>query len=137
MTTRRESSFEENLHWGIRRGLGVATLYSAYVLVMAILQRSLHFEAYGGANVFQFVLIYAVGGLLGGAIIGALRPLNATAAGGALVGALASVPFCMGALMLLEGIPTHWPRGMWVLLAIFSGVGALLGMHFATSEQDK
>lgn len=131
MKTDDSGSFADNLRWGVRRGLGIASLYSAYVIVVAVMQQSIYFEMYRGANVFQFVLIYVAGGLLGGAIVGALRPLNVTAAGAALVGALASVPFWAGGLMLLEGLPTDWPKGIWVLLAIFAGLGALVGMHFA------
>jgi hypothetical protein len=126
-------SLSPNLSWGIRRGLGIASLFSAYVVVIALMQRSIWFDAYG-ANVFQLVLVYLLGGLFGGAIVGALRPLNATAAGGALIGALASIPFWSGTLLLLIGAPTRWDTGDWVVLAILVGLGALFGVHLATTE---
>jgi hypothetical protein len=133
MRTRQTDSLSENVSWGIRRGLSMASLFSAYVVVVAVMQRSVQFDAYG-ANVFQLVLIYLLGGLLGGAVVGALRPLNATGAGGAPIGALASIPFWAGTLMLLVGMPTRWDRGDWVVLMILVGLGALLGMHFATRK---
>jgi hypothetical protein len=111
----------------------MATLFSAYVVVVAVMQRSIQFDAYG-VNVFQLVLVYMLGGLFGGAVVGALRPLNGTAAGGALIGALGSIPFWSGTLTILIGPPTRWDTGEWVVLAILAGLAALFGVHLATKE---
>jgi hypothetical protein len=80
-------SMKDDTLWGIRWGLSIASRYSAYVIVLAVAQRSIQVEAYG-ANIFELLLVYFVGGSLGGAIIGVLRPYNSTGIGGALIGAL-------------------------------------------------
>jgi uncharacterized membrane protein YkgB len=112
----------------------MASLYSAYVIAMAVMQHSVQLEAYG-VSVFHLLSIYFAGGLIGGAIIGVLRPLNSTAAGAALVGALASIPFWIGTLMLVAGLPTRWDKADWIVLLILSGLGALMGMHLATKDR--
>jgi hypothetical protein len=134
MRTDQSRSLSENTRWGIRRGLAIASLYSAYVIVLAAVQRSIHLDAYG-ATVFDLLLIYFAGGLIGGGIVEALRPLNATGAGGALIGGLASIPFWMGTLLLVAGVPTRWDKGDWIVLLILSAIGALMGIHLATKDR--
>lgn len=134
MSNQYPRSLREDTLWGVRRGLALACLYSAYVIVMAGMQRSAQLDAYG-ANVYELLLIYFVGGLVGGAVIGALRPLNSTAAGGTFIGALASIPFWVGTLMLFAGVPTRWDKGDWVVLSILVGLGAFMGLHLATKDR--
>jgi hypothetical protein len=130
------SALGENTLWGVRRGLALACVYSAYVIVVASMQRSIWLDGYG-ATVYELLLIYFAGGVIGGAVIGVLRPLNSNAAGGALIGALASVPFWVGTLIPVAGMPTRWDKGDWIVLFILVGLGALVGLHFATKDRRK
>lgn len=124
-----------DIRWGLHRGLCIAAVFCIYVVIMAVMQRSIAFDRYG-SNVFQLLLMYLAGGTLGGAISGLLRPLNRTLLGGALIGALASIPFWMGCLMLLAGMPSVWDRGDWVVLMILSGLGALFGAHMVRPNRE-
>ena len=51
------------------------------------------------------------------------------------MGGLASIPFWMGTLLLVAGVPTRWDKGDWIVLLILSAIGALMGIHLATKDR--
>ena len=129
MARRRTRNRSDDLRWGIRWGLVMAGLYSALVIVFALVQGSLRFDRYG-ANLFQILLGYLAAGLLGGAIVGWLRPFNDSAWGRAFIGLLASVPVFSAFMVVLSGLPSQWTRNDWLaLVTTIVIVGPLAGAY--------
>ncbi len=70
---------------------------------------------------------YYGGGIVTGAIGGALPPLHRTFAGAALVGTVAAFPVWVGFWFVSEGAPWRWDRGDWYRIALFSVVFGIAG----------
>lgn len=92
-----------NVAWGIRRSVFFIT---AYLLVGGIGALA---SAIGGRIPWTWVLlipvIYVCGGLMAGAIVGALRPFVGNILGAWVAGVLAALPLAVGVLFLIEGLP--------------------------------
>jgi len=116
-----------NLLWGVRRGAGIACIYSAVAIILAFMQRSPEFPGYN-ANVFEIIALYLLGGTLGGAITGVLRPIGGSAVGGGVIGLIAGIPFFAGGLILFAGMPTVWHKQAWITLVILAMYGAVVGV---------
>jgi hypothetical protein len=65
---------------GIRQGLAVglvgATMLAAYVGVISLLRGSARWPQYGNISTWAIIAAYYVAGTIGGAVVGALRPLS-------------------------------------------------------------
>ena len=97
----------------------MATVYSAYALVLFLLQGPTPFER--NETTIQVVLLtYYAAGAIGGSVVGALSPLTRSWTGGALVGVLAAfiVEFCFATAV--EGPFWRWQRDVWEALVILS-----------------
>ncbi len=69
-------SVREDVGSSVVMGLFIATGFSAFVLVMALLRGSMVYEDMGGLRTWQIVTFYYVAALVGGTVHGLLRPLR-------------------------------------------------------------
>jgi hypothetical protein len=106
---------------GVRWGLVAATLFSAWVTVVAVSGSPDAFTKVG-VTYGTVVAAYYAGGIVAGAIGGALLPLRRTFAGAALVGSVAAFPVWAGIWFVSEGAPWRWESGDWYGIALFSVV---------------
>jgi hypothetical protein len=111
---------------GIRWGLAIATLLSAWVTIVAVAGNPDAFTRVG-VTYRGVVTAYYAGGIVAGAIGGALLPLRRTFAGAALVGTIAAFPVWVGFWFVSEGAPGRWERGDWYGIALFSVAFGIVG----------
>lgn len=107
-------------------GLAMATLYSGWVAVGAILG--------GGRNVRNaevgfgaIVASYYAAGVIGGALVGTLLPLGRSLPGRLLLGCIAAFTACFCVLMAMNGPFWHWGARNWRGLFVLSGLFGVIG----------
>jgi hypothetical protein len=71
----------DNVFLGVAWGFGLATCFSIFVLLLAILRGSTVYENYGGLTTWRVIALYFATGLVGGVVFGLLRPLTNRYAG--------------------------------------------------------
>lgn len=121
MTARRRSSdsFLSNLGWGVRLGLVFATLYSLYVAVLFVIVGSEPFDK-RHTSVLTVIATYFLGGIIGGAVVGAMRPHTHARFAAILVGIVAAFFVVFGILVASQGLLWRWTGGAWFSLAFAS-----------------
>jgi len=124
MTEPRKMPLNERIAWGVRWGLAFGFVYALYPVVAFLFGGDARFEEHG-LSAIGLSALYLVTGVIGGAIVGILRPLARDRAGAALVGAITMIVVCAGFGVALFGMPWTWDSGdtMSVLTA-----GVLLGV---------
>lgn len=117
--TPQRSDRLRNLKWGLAWGLAYAVMFSAFIVVMAVLRGSTTYP-HLGVTTETVVAVYFVVGLAGGAMLGLLRPLLRYRLGVAFVGWIVATIVYTGAGISMDG---------WGLrqLAFGSALGALVG----------
>lgn len=127
---RTNDECREDVRWGVHRGLVTAAFYSA-VAVIASLDPATRTRYFGGydISVVSAILVLFACGLLGGAIIGVLRPLGrASFVGAASVGALVGAIVGVGMALTMLGFPL---TGEYVFLSgVFACIGIVTGIGF-------
>jgi hypothetical protein len=124
---RQNTSFASSFRWGIAGGLAMATLFSAFVGLMAILRGSAWNATYQ-VSTWAVIRGYYVAGLLAGIAFGVLRPLFWGRLGGLLLGSCLG-PIVYGAVVsTVEGQPRYTS-----LAAILPGllVGGVTGWRLS------
>jgi len=98
----------------------MAMLYSAYVIVLATVSGPEPFDKLG-VTLETVVMTYLMGGVVAGAIVGALLPLRRTAIGASFVGFVAAVPVWMGIFYAGgSGSPLRWDSSDWEGVVVIS-----------------
>lgn len=116
-----------NIYWGIRWGLAFAAVYCLYALGLFVARGSSHFERQD-VTLPLLLAAYIFGGLLGGAIVGLLRPLTRSRLGSVFVGLSTAIPVAVGFRMADAGV-TAWDSGDLRTVLIFSLVlGPICGL---------
>lgn len=118
----------KNVRWGITWGISLAGVFSAYVCTLALIHRSVRFDAYG-TTVWLVVLCYIASGVIGGLVLGILRPITTILAGAIITGIASAVPFFIAVWVASDGLPRHWKPGSVEGIVLFSvilggGLGA-------------
>ena len=128
--TGEETVSVANLKWGILRGLFLGSVYSAYVLLVYLIRGADAFSALG-LTLGTLVAAYLGGGVVSGAVVGALRPLTKSHAGCIFVGTVAAVPTFLGVGLAMYGAFSQWTAddAGSVILAI-----AILGPLFGHQD---
>ena len=126
-----------NVRLGLRVGLGIATVYSAWVAFVRLALGPHAFDRFG-LNWWQLVAIYYGGLSLGGWAYGLLVPLKRHLWGALLQGIVLILPM-YGGVMLAVGLSV--PRSefrtyMIASLIVALIVGAALGFSWWTDEHD-
>jgi hypothetical protein len=109
----------KNVRWGIAYGLGFASMFVLYVLGLFAIRGAQPFE-HLGTTLTGCIVVYLVGGIMTGAVVGLLRPLLVTRRGAMVVGAVATVPTAAGAMLLVAGPIARWDKGEWVIPLVYS-----------------
>jgi hypothetical protein len=118
MTKRRLS---EDVLWGLKWGLSAALFFTAWVSFVRVSSGSEPFEemevTYSGV-----VTLYVLVGIVGGALLGALRPLTGSKWGAALLGWFLAFITYSAAAALIDAPPWEWDSFLWVLFIVLAGV---------------
>lgn len=80
-----------DIRWGVQRGLNIATLFSLYAVITRLVAGPSAFDQYH-MNVVTLVGIYIGGALLGGTLVGLMRPMTTNPFGAILVGFIVAAP---------------------------------------------
>jgi hypothetical protein len=96
-----------NLRWGMMRGLFFGIFYSVFALIVYLFRGADAFNAYG-LTLGSLVAAYALGGLISGAVVGALRPLTRWYAGHIVIGVAATIPAMLGVGLAMYGAFSRW-----------------------------
>jgi hypothetical protein len=88
-------------------GLVMATLYSVYVMLLYSFNGPSSVES-NGVSIGNIVLVYYVGGTLGGLIVGGLWPLLRWRLGATLVGIVVAFVVFVGVIMASDGYASIW-----------------------------
>lgn len=112
-----------DLRWGVSRGLALALVYAAYATFLRAIRGNEPFEKLQVS--YQMVVVgYLCAGLVGGAVVGLLRPMTDTRRGANLVGALAGVLAVTPIGAMLGGSPARWDPFQLLVVLI---VGVVMG----------
>jgi hypothetical protein len=123
---KKKPTFLGNLAWGLRYGVAFAVLFSLLVGVLAILRGSDWNSTYQ-VSTLSVVLGYCIAGVLGGLLVGLLRPIATGRFGGTIVGMLTGA-FVFSAIMIAaDGIGGFRP-GSTILPGTL--MGGALGFQF-------
>jgi hypothetical protein len=127
----------DNIVWGVRRGLAFAGVISAFVLVMYIANGAAFANL--GMSLPEIVLLYALGGVLAGGVVGAMRPWTRTRLGAMVAGVAAALPASLAFGVALYGAPSRWRRtelANCVIYAVIMGVvgGSALWNRFVKRQ---
>jgi hypothetical protein len=116
----------ENIRWGVRGGLLAATGYSVWASAVYLVRGPGAFDQHG-TSLPEIIVLYFVGGLIAGAVVGALRPLTESREGMVVVGVVAALPILFALFFYLFGSPEAWSAKhwfLWVILSLVCGVSA-------------
>lgn len=130
---------ESHVGLGIILGIALATVYSAFALFIFMLQGSKPFTE-SGISLPATILAYLAGGVVGGAVFGALLPLTVWRIGATVVGMLAGIPVCLGLGSMVHGLPWTWDGVAWfawIATAILLGGWGGFSMWEPPAKSDK
>jgi len=90
-----------------------------------------------GVTLETVVMTYLMGGVVAGAIVGALLPLRRTAIGASFVGFVAAVPVWMGIFYAGgSGSPLRWDSSDWEGVVVISLAFGIAGGRMLRKELD-
>lgn len=108
-------------------GVWYAGCYSGIAVILYIVDGPRRFEA-NDVSLLQVLALYWIGGVLGGAILGLLRPLAHRRLGAMLVGSLVIYPSTAGVMTTMAGSPFAWSGRDFAGTVV---VATLLGSFYA------
>ena len=109
-----------DLVWGLANGLGLAVGFSIWV-AFATAGRGAEIHARYGLTPLQIVFLYAVAGILGGSLLGLLRPYCGSRLGAFLVGAVIGIMSYGVIGITMSGVSAQAFAGALVLGIIVGG----------------
>lgn len=112
-----------NLKWGVGYGLIFAVLFSLIVIVQYLLAGP-GVAASRGIPVVAAIGAYFGGGIIGGVLLGLLRPLTRWRLGSAVVGIITCLPLSVAFALAFEGRPSNWSVEMvaaGIIVAVLIG----------------
>lgn len=101
-----------DVRWGVTGGLSVAAFYCLWVTAVYIVNGSAPFER-NGVTFFSTVTSYLILGIVGGVIVGVLRPLSERRLGAYGIGFIVGLLSALGLMILVAGWPTRWDVPEW------------------------
>lgn len=121
----------QDLRWGAKWGLFAGLVYVVFAACVLLLKGGVPDSAPARVTPLTVLSVYPVAGVIGGLIVGTLRPLTKERKGAMMVGAIAAVPACVGFLLLMSGPLSEW-GGAEVFSLIISSVilGGMGGYKF-------
>ncbi len=106
-----------DIRWGVMVGAGMAGFFSAFACVMFAI-RGPRLVAVYHLSLGGFIGFYFLAGILGGFLVGVLKPIAKWHLGAVALGAIAFTPAYFGAALVLEGNPASWGGSQWFLTLI-------------------
>ncbi len=126
----RSSDLRRDLRWGIMWGLGFAAVYTFVAALIFAVEGQHPFEA-NDATLGEAIVGYVLGGLVGGVLLGLLRPLTARRWGAVFVGILVGVPAVGAVVLPIEGPPSAWDQAdLFAVVVLGTILGAFGGNHY-------
>ncbi len=125
----RRMTVIRNLRWGIRGGLLFAGFLSIWVVVLVAMNLSLTIQVRGKTpvNAIAVIAVYLGAGIVGGVLVGLLRPWLRLKAVTVLATVLTVIPLSLAVRVLLKGFEP-WSTEDTLLIAISSlmltGIGS-------------
>ena len=122
-----------NLKWGLKYGLTIALVFTMIAAVSLVLVGEQAFDE-RGTSFLELIEFYALGGCVGGAILGLLRPLAATKLGTVFIGMC--IGFCVWGGFLAQhiGLRNLEPFDYFTL-AFAALIGGPFGASFFLRDQ--
>jgi peptidoglycan/LPS O-acetylase OafA/YrhL len=121
-----------NLRWGIGWALAFAVVYLVWVTVLFAMGGQAAF-ARKGVTFQSTILGYLISALLGGTLLGLLRPLNRWRAGSALTGVI--VGGAIGCTLMLALEPRS-EIGLYIFTAVVFGLmGGFIAFRWSAPER--
>jgi hypothetical protein len=116
----------EDLRIGIRVGLSFSAAFSVLAamafLVLLVNRQAGALKRETGLNFPEIILLYVVGGLVGGILIGLLRPLRSTAVGSFVIGTISAFPSFLGYILMT------YPRTDWYPFGVLAALGGSMAL---------
>ena len=115
----RKHTFGGNVGWGIKWGLAAAVFFSVWVTGVRLISGEAPFRDVG-VTYAGTVVTYLLLGLVGGCVLGTLRPVAASRSGAILTGwVIAGVVYC-GVSIAMGDPPWRWSGFQVVALLLIS-----------------
>jgi hypothetical protein len=120
-------SRHEDLNWGIRLDLLMGAIYSALAVLIYAFSGSGRFDS-TGISVGALFLLYFLGGMAAGVVLGSFRSALEERNSAFVVAALASLPISLEMTVLLTGKISNWSMREWTTTALMSLLLAAMGI---------
>ena len=119
----------KNLRWRIKTGIRAGLTFTVIAVIAFVLDFK-HTLSAKGLTFLAVAAAYLGGGVVAGAIVGALRPLGRSRLGAVLLGVIACVPVAIAIRLAAEGF-TPWTRGDSIIVGLMAvGFGGVSGFTF-------
>lgn len=126
----------KNISWGTKWGLSAALFFGAWITIVRFASGTQPFDEVG-MSYGTTIAAYFAFGLLGGVLLGFLRPLASTRLGSAITGWLLAIVVYTGFGTLLDIPPWRWDTFMLIIVLIGSLlVGAPTGVVYWRRHHD-
>lgn len=120
-----------NLRTGVVGGLALASIYSAYTVVLFALHGEAPFRK-NETSLGVVIATYYTAGFLGGAVVGLLMRFSKSAFGMLLIGVAAAFVFFFCVASAVDGPFWRWDGEVWfelTALVVFFGIAAPLAVR--------
>ena len=132
------SDVKRNMRWGAGAGFLLGCVYSVIALVIHATKGREPFEA-NDASLASVLFVYLGGGVVGGAIIGLLRPLAKWRFGAVIMGIAAMLPISLGVNLAVSPGISEWTihnvNKTLLVAIILGGLGGYVSWD--TSNRDE
>ncbi|HEY9514328.1 MAG TPA: hypothetical protein VIQ74_01520 [Gemmatimonadaceae bacterium] len=116
-----------NIKRCVAMGVGLAVLYSLWVLFVYAMSGPAPFEDIG-LSLAAVVSFYFAMGILGGTIVGLLWPLARWRVGAFAISITVALMMALSVLVMLDGNPVDWDPRNWILVPVLTlGFGLAFG----------
>lgn len=133
---RKLNTVLNNIRWGLSLGLIFTAIFCAYVCVLSIARRSTRFDAYG-TTLWGIMAVYLTGGVLGGTLLGVLRPFTKRRMGAIFAGVAVLIPLFTAIWATVAGPSAAWRSdALEGILFCSASLGAFLGNYIWMRERD-
>jgi hypothetical protein len=105
-----------DLAWGVRVGAKMGGVYGAFAAVMMVSTGAI--SKLTSWEIASILGGYLAAGVVGGIVVGALRPYTRRPLGVAVTGAAVGIPVFAVMDTVIFGLPTQWNGAQWATLFI-------------------
>ncbi len=125
-----------NLRWGITGGLWVAAFYCIWVTGLYVVRGPEPFER-NGVTFLSTIFTYLAIGIVGGGLVGLLRPFSGERFGAYGIGVLVGLLGAFALTILIAGSPARWELAEWGTIPFVAvGGGWAIGSELRKRRRD-